>query len=173
MWVPGHEVGHGMRKLRHRSLGNFFRIIHLINCYNQNLNPHGLALGPAFYLALVILNVQKQILNLHLNMSVNCVNHNINRWFVKLDQAINLKEVHLVICQVFSILLFKLERPKVTVLSQVFILVRYTSCLKSFIMAGWWSVKRQDLLVHSFLFLKTYLLIFGCTESSLLRMGFH
>ena len=29
--------------------------------------------------------------------------YNINRWFVKLDQAVNLKEVRLVICQEFSI----------------------------------------------------------------------
>lgn len=46
------------------------------------------ALGPTFYLALVILNVRNQIRNLHLNMSVNCVIYHINRWCVKLVQAV-------------------------------------------------------------------------------------
>lgn len=96
------------------------------------MNPHGLALGPTFYLALVILNVQKQIRNLHLNMSVNSVIYNINRWFVKLVQAV--KEVRLVICREFSILIFRLERPEVMVPSQVFVLAGYASCFKSFIM---------------------------------------
>lgn len=65
------------------------------------MDPRGLALGPALPGPG---NSECPETNSKSTFEHVCkLIYNINRWFVKLDQAVNLKEVRLVMCQEYSI----------------------------------------------------------------------